>query len=162
MGIPQDPVLFSGTLKSNLDPSGRHSDAEIQKAIEEVGLWDFVRNRQGCLEMEIEGKGENLACGQRQLFCLARALLRGSRILVLDEATANVDQESDDLIQRRLRELQGVTMLTIAHRLDTIIDYDKVIVLSDGVVKECDNPRVLAQTEGSLFAEMWAQYNEHA
>jgi len=160
--IPQDPVLFSGTLKSNLDPTGTKSDKELWQAIEEVGLKSFVSNRNGKLEMTVEAKGENLACGQRQLFCLARALLRGSKVLVLDEATANVDQESDDMIQRRLRELQGITMLTIAHRLDTIIDYDKVVVLSDGVVKECGNPRVLAETKGTMFGEMWAQYNEHS
>jgi len=160
--IPQDPVLFSGTLKSNLDPTGARSDDELWKAVDEVGLKGFVASRHGQLEMTLEAKGENLACGQRQLFCLARALLRGSKILVMDEATANVDEESDDMIQRRLRERQGVTLLTIAHRLNTIIDYDKVVVLSNGVVQECGNPRTLAQTEGTVFADMWTQYNEHS
>lgn len=127
-------------------------------ATSKVGLWHFVSQRVGQLEMTIEAKGENLACGQRQLFCLARALLRGSKVLVLDEATANVDQDSDDAIQRRLRQLRGVTMLTIAHRLNTIIDYDKVVVLSEGVVRECDNPRVLAAQEGSIFGDMWRSY----
>jgi len=157
--IPQDPVLFSGTLKSNLDPDGVRSDAELRRAMEDVGMWEFVSHRHGQLEMTVEAKGENLACGQRQLICLARALLRGSKILVLDEATANVDQASDDAIQTRLRELRGVTMLTIAHRLDTIIDYDKVVVLSEGVVKECDEPRKLAATPGSIFGAMWEKYN---
>jgi len=160
--IPQDPVLFSGTLKSNLDPAGRHTDAELQRAIEDVGLWEFVSNRQGRLEMEIDAKGENLACGQRQLFCLARALLRGSKVLVLDEATANVDQQSDDTIQRRLRELEGVTILTIAHRLDTIYYYDKVAVMKEGAIQECDRPVALAEQEGSVFGEMWRQYNAKA
>jgi len=160
--IPQDPVLFTGTLKSNLDPTGLFSDEQLWHAVEEVGLKSFVSNRSGQLEMTIEAKGDNLACGQKQLFCLARALLRKSKVLVLDEATANVDLESDELIQQKLRELEGVTMLTIAHRLDTIIDYDKVVVLSEGKVVECGNPRELADTPGAVFSEMWKAYNEHA
>jgi len=157
--IPQDPVLFSGTLKGNLDPAGVKSDEQLWAAIREVGLFDFVSNRNGQLEMTIEAKGENLAAGQRQLFCLARALLRDSKVLILDEATANVDMESDDRIQQRLRELHGVTMLTIAHRLDTIMDYDKVAVIAEGVVKEFDQPTRLATTNGTIFSDMWSQYD---
>jgi len=156
--IPQDPVLFSGTLRSNLDPSGRHTDDELQRAIQKVGLRDFVSQRQSQLEMIIDSKGENLACGQRQLLCLARALLRGSKVLVLDEATANVDKDSDEIIQTQLRELQGVTILTIAHRLETIYYYDKVAVLSNGVIEEFGEPKTLAAREGGAFAEMWRGY----
>ena len=131
---------------------------EVWNAIRDVSLEDLVTSRSGELEMTIEPNGENLSVGQRQLFCLARALLRGSKVIVLDEATASVDKATDDLIQATLRRQQGVTMLTIAHRLDTIIDYDMVCVLKDGKVVEYDNPRALADTKGSVFADMWGKY----
>ena len=125
--IPHPLVVFlPGTLRSNLDPSGQHTDQLLWDAIADVSLGDFVRSRNGKLDMSIDPNGENLSVGQRQLFCLSRALLRKSKVVVLDEATASVDKNTDELIQTTLRKLSGVTMLTIAHRLDTIIDYDKV------------------------------------
>jgi len=157
--IPQDPTLFTGTLRSNLDPTGQLSDTQLKQAVVDVGLWKYVSQCNGQLDMTIESKGENLACGQRQLVCLARALLLGAKVLVLDEATASVDQACDDQIQTKLRDLKGVTMLTIAHRLDTIIDYDRVAVMSEGVVVEYDAPKELASKPGSVFGQMWRQYN---
>jgi len=108
--------------------------------------------------MLLEPNGENLSVGQRQLVCLARAMLRNSKVLVLDEATASVDKKTDALIQSTLAQLKGVTMLTIAHRLDTIIDYDKVAVLDKGKVVEFGNPQELSTRKHSKFGRMWTDF----
>ena len=115
--IPQDPVLFSGTLRINLDPFGFHSDDDIWKVLELAHLKDYAKSLEKALEHEVAEGGENLSVGQRQLVCLARALLRKTKILILDEATAAVDLETDDLIQATIRkEFKDCTVLTIAHR----------------------------------------------
>lgn len=156
--IPQDPVLFSGTLLYNLDPSRQHSVEELWSVLDSVSLKEFVESRDGKLEMTLEPNGENLSVGQRQLLCLARAILRKSKVLVLDEATASVDKKTDAMIQQTLSRMEGVTVIAIAHRLDTIIDYDRVVVLDKGMVAEYDNPRILAHTKNSIFAKMWINY----
>ncbi|XP_047399638.1 ATP-binding cassette sub-family C member 3 [Sciurus carolinensis] len=152
--IPQDPILFSGTLRMNLDPFGRYSEEDIWKALELAHLHKFVSAQPAGLDFLCTEGGENLSIGQRQLVCLARALLRKSRILVLDEATAAIDLETDDLIQATIRtQFDTCTVLTIAHRLNTIMDYSRVLVLDKGVVAEFDSPTNLIAARG-IFYEM--------
>ncbi|KAL9928607.1 multidrug-Resistance like Protein 1 isoform 2-T4 [Glossina fuscipes fuscipes] len=153
--IPQDPVLFSGSLRINLDPFEVKKDEEIWKALELSHLKVFVKTLPAGLNHEISEGGENLSVGQRQLVCLARALLRKTKVLILDEATAAVDLETDDLIQKTIRtEFKDCTVLTIAHRLNTIMDSDKVIVLDKGEVTEFDSPVNLLENPYSAFYGM--------
>ncbi|XP_068141679.1 multidrug resistance-associated protein 1 isoform X2 [Drosophila tropicalis] len=153
--IPQDPVLFSGSLRINLDPFEIKSDEEIWKALELSHLKTFVKSLAAGLNHEISEGGENLSVGQRQLVCLARALLRKTKVLVLDEATAAVDLETDDLIQKTIRtEFKDCTVLTIAHRLNTILDSDKVIVLDKGQITEFASPTELLDNPKSAFYSM--------
>ncbi|NXH19318.1 MRP1 protein, partial [Bucco capensis] len=155
--IPQDPVLFSGTLQSNLDPLGKHSDLELWEVLELCDLKDFVQALPKRLLHEIAEGGENLSVGQRQLLCLARALLRKTKILVLDEATASVDMETDNLVQSTIkREFCNCTVLTIAHRLHTVMDSERVLVLDAGRILEYDTPQNLLQRKGAFF-EMVAE-----
>uniref|UniRef100_A0A8D3CKI2 ATP-binding cassette, sub-family C (CFTR/MRP), member 3 n=1 Tax=Scophthalmus maximus TaxID=52904 RepID=A0A8D3CKI2_SCOMX len=151
--IPQEPVLFSGTLRMNLDPFEQCSDDELWKALEQSHLHKFVRNQPAKLELECTEGGENLSVGQRQLVCLARALLRKTRILVLDEATAAIDLETDDLIQSTIRtQFEDCTVFTIAHRLNTIMDYTRVLVLDKGQVAEFDTPTSLISQKGIFYS----------
>ncbi|XP_022245979.1 multidrug resistance-associated protein 1-like isoform X2 [Limulus polyphemus] len=153
--IPQDPVLFTGTLRMNLDPFSQYDDDAIWKSIELAHLKNFVSGLDAGLDHEVSEGGENISAGQRQLVCLARALLRKSKILVLDEATAAVDLETDDLIQATIRkEFSNCTVLTIAHRLNTVMDYNKIMVLDKGKVVEYDSPNSLLKDEKSIFHSM--------
>ncbi|NWW10452.1 MRP1 protein, partial [Oreocharis arfaki] len=155
--IPQDPILFSGTLQSNLDPLGKHSDLELWEVLELCDLKDFVQSLPKKLLHEISEGGENLSVGQRQLVCLARALLRKTKILVLDEATASVDMETDNFVQSTIkREFHNCTVLTIAHRLHTVVDSERVLVLDAGRILEYDTPQNLLQRKGA-FSEMVAE-----
>ncbi|XP_063974569.1 multidrug resistance-associated protein 1 isoform X1 [Diachasmimorpha longicaudata] len=153
--IPQDPVLFSGSLRLNLDPFDRHGDEEVWRALEHAHLKTFVQSLPNGLSHVVSEGGDNLSVGQRQLICLARALLRKTKILILDEATAAVDLETDDLIQRTIREeFKESTVLTIAHRLNTILDSDRVIVLDKGYMVEFESPHSLLQKTTSAFYSM--------
>ena len=150
--IPQDPVLFSGSLRLNLDPFSQYSDEEVWAALETAHLKDYVSSLTGGLAFLIAEGGDNMAVGYRQLVCLARACLRKTKILLLDEATASIDLETDDKIQATIRSVfADSTILTIAHRINTIMDSDKVVVMSDGVVEELNTPENLLSNENSLF-----------
>ncbi|CAG9814463.1 unnamed protein product [Phaedon cochleariae] len=155
--IPQDPVLFSGTLRYNLDPFEEYKDEALYRAIQDVELNDpaNVINR---LENRVMDRGANYSVGQRQLICLARAILRNNKILMLDEATANVDPQTDALIQKTIRrKFVDCTVLTVAHRLNTIMDSDKVLVMDAGTVAEFDHPHKLLQRSDSVFYKMVAE-----
>jgi len=146
--IPQDPVLFSGTIRFNLDPFENHSDDAIWRVLESVELFDFVDKLEGKLEGVVKEDGSNFSQGQKQLICIGRALLKQSRILLLDEATSSIDKYTDQLIQKVIREqFKDRTVLCIAHRLETILDYDRIMVLSDGNIIEFDTPQNLLQKE---------------
>ncbi|XP_058399729.1 ATP-binding cassette sub-family C member 2 [Diceros bicornis minor] len=150
--IPQDPILFSGTLRMNLDPFNNYSDEEIWEALELAHLKPFVAGLQLGLSHEVAEAGDNLSTGQRQLLCLARALLRKSKILIMDEATAAVDLETDHLIQTTIHnEFSHCTALTIAHRLHTIMDSDKVMVLDNGKIVEYGSPEELLKNSGPFY-----------
>ncbi|XP_040964276.1 ABC transporter C family member 12 isoform X2 [Gossypium hirsutum] len=153
--IPQSPVLFSGTVRLNLDPFNEHNDADLWEALERAHLKDVIRRNSFGLDAEVLESGENFSVGQRQLLCLARALLRRSKIIVLDEATAAVDVKTDALIQKTIREeFKSCTMLVIAHRLNTIIDCDQILVLDAGQVLEHSTPEELLANEESAFSKM--------
>ena len=153
--ISQDPVLFSGMLRANLDPTSRFKDTEIWNALEAVHLRGVVEDLEGQLYYQLTESGSNFSAGQRQLLCLARALLQGNRVIVLDEATANVDFATDGLIQETIRtEFKHCTVLTIAHRVSTILDYDRVMVLEGGNIVEFDRPEKLLKLQDGKFAEL--------
>lgn len=153
--LPQEPVIFSGTLRMNLDPFDKYSDSQIWDALEHAYLKTFVEGLPQGLAYECGEGGSNLSVGQRQLVCLARTLLRKTKILVLDEATAAVDFETDELIQKTIRsEFKDSTVLTIAHRLNTILDYDRVMVLDQGYIKEFSSPNILLSDKTSVFYGM--------
>ena len=181
--IPQDPVLFSGTLRSNIDPFESYTDHEIWNVLNLSHLKTFASSQPSGLDYEIAESGSNLSVGQRQLICLARALLRKTKILILDEATASVDLDTDDLIQGKFylhftkyiyisqsaifhfmiffcflatirEEFSDCTVLTIAHRLNTILDSSRIMVMSDGQVIEFDTPENLLKNSNSNFYGM--------
>lgn len=158
--IPQDPTLFRGTVRSNLDPFGKYTDHELWNALRAADLVDASRAADDkptgriTLDSSVDEEGLNFSLGQRQLMALARALVRGSQIIVCDEATSSVDMETDERIQATMaRGFKGKTMLCIAHRLKTIIHYDRIVVMDNGVIAECDEPLRLWR-QGGIFRSM--------
>uniref|UniRef100_A0A8C4VG24 ABC-type glutathione-S-conjugate transporter n=1 Tax=Falco tinnunculus TaxID=100819 RepID=A0A8C4VG24_FALTI len=153
--IPQDPVLFSGSLRMNLDPLNQYTDADIWTALELTQLKSFVADLPDQLEYQCADQGENLSTGQKQLVCLARAVLRKAKILILDEATAAIDLETDLQIQSTLRtQFKDSTVLTIAHRINTIMDCDRILVLEDGRIAEFDTLEHLIAQKGLFYSLM--------
>lgn len=156
--IPQDPTLFSGTIRKNLDPFGIYPDDKLWEALKSANLDTTVNSMSNKLDSIVTEGGGNLSVGQRQLLCLSRALLKNNRILVLDEATANVDHETDEIIQKTIKNgFTNCTILTVAHRLNTIIDMDRILVLDAGQVIEFDIPHLLLQNPKGHFHSMVQQ-----
>lgn len=152
--IPQDPILFSGTIRTNLDPFNEFCDRDLWCVLEKVRLKEITHN----LEYPICNNSSNFSCGQKQLFCLARAILRKSRILVLDEATANMDHETDILLHTCIdRNFKECTIFIIAHRFHSILECDKAMVLDRGEIKEFDVPLNLLQNVNGVFHRMVRQ-----
>lgn len=157
--IPQDPTLFRGTIRSNVDPFNEHTDLELWNALRQadlVGAEQTMDDEGGRIHLDtaVEDEGLNFSLGQRQLLALARALVRGSQIIVCDEATSSVDFETDQKIQRTIvRGFKGKTLLCIAHRLKTIIGYDRILVMDQGNVAELDRPLTLYD-QGGIFRSM--------
>lgn len=151
--MPQDAVLFVGTVRTNIDPFAAYDDATLWDALETSHLKDRIQALEGGLDAEVSEGGSNFSAGERQLICLTRAVLRKSKILVLDEATASCDIETDNLVQRTIRTVfADCTVLTIAHRINTIMDNDRIMVLDKGEIAELDSPRqLLAQKNGIFF-----------
>ena len=150
--------MFAGTVRSNLDPFDEHPDVALWEVLSKVGLRTLVEDAAHKLGMEVVDNGANFSLGQRQLLCMARALLRNSRVLMMDEATASVDMDSDALIQRTVREaFASCTTLTIAHRLNTIMDSDKVAFLDDGKLTEFGEPSDLLQDAKGSFTKLVEQ-----
>ena len=159
--IPQTPFIFSASVKYNLDPFNRHSDEDLWKVLEYARLRKKVESFPSQLEELLHPT--SLSVGEKQLVCLARALIRNNKILLMDEATANVDRDTDSFIQDTVKQyFEHCTVITIAHRLDTIVDYDEVFVMADGMLEEHGPPRVLAADPDSKFADMIQSAGKHA
>ena len=164
--IPQDPTLMEGTLRFNIDPLHKYTDQEIENIMREIGFWYICErnleenknkpdNEKG-LNMIITEDGGNISIGERQLICITRAILRKSKIVVMDEATASIDVNTENIIQKAIKNLlNDSTILTIAHRIKTVINSDKILVLENGQVKEFDSPKILLKNKNSLFYEFY-------
>ena len=153
--IPQEPLLFSGTLRANLDPQGKYTDEEIWSSLERAQMKNVIVEAPNGLDTAVEEHGTNYSVGQRQLLCVARALLRKSKVILMDEATASIDLETDMKIQKTIRnEFSESTVITIAHRIHTIIDSDRVVVLEMGELKEFEKPSVLLSDKSSMFSQL--------
>ncbi|KAI5445048.1 ATP-binding cassette sub- C member 8, variant 3 [Lathyrus oleraceus] len=164
--IPQEPTLFKGSIRTNLDPLGLYSDDDIWKAIEKCQLKETISKLPSLLDSSVSDEGGNWSLGQRQLFCLGRVLLKRNKILVLDEATASIDSATDAILQRVIRqEFEECTVITVAHRVPTVIDSDMVMVLSYGKLMEYDEPSKLMDTNSSfskLVAEYWSSCRKNS
>lgn len=165
--VPQHPTLFTGTIRSNLDPFGWYSELQLVSALERVHLFssDGIQSDSLTLDNVVSEGGANFSQGQRQLVCLARAILQQPKVMIMDEATSAVDMETDGYIQQAIRSEFGSNMsslLVIAHRLSTIADFDKVLVLDEGQIVEMGSPRELLQIEGGAFQDLVRQSGERA
>ena len=157
--IPQDPTLFSGTIRYNLDPFNQYTDKTLIQVLESCQLKQSVLSMSGQLDAEIFGYGNHFSVGEKQLICLARTLLKKSKVLLLDEATSAVDADTEHLIHHTIdNAFDSCTVIMIAHRLSTVLACDRVMVLDDGNVVEFDSPANLRANNSSRFAQMLEAY----
>jgi ATP-binding cassette subfamily C (CFTR/MRP) protein 1 len=153
--IPQDPCLFEGNLRYNIDPFKKNNDDEIINILKKIGF-EYNEPDNEILDKMIQQNGTNLSVGEKQLICIARAMIRKTKIIVMDEATANIDMRTEEKIQRALEIVfKNSTVITVAHRIKTIINYDKILVLDKGNVMEFDSPQNLLKNENSLFFKLY-------
>ena len=153
--IPQEPILLEGNIRDNIDPSKLYTDAEILYILNEVGLGDFMMGKN--LDYKIEENGGNISVGEKQLICVARALLKKTKIILMDEATANIDYKTEEILKKNISDdTKECTVLTIAHRIKTVINYDKILVLKDGEIDEFDTPDNLIKNKG-LFYQLYKE-----
>eukprot|EP01126_Amoeba_proteus_P010747 TRINITY_DN14229_c0_g1_i7.p1 TRINITY_DN14229_c0_g1~~TRINITY_DN14229_c0_g1_i7.p1 ORF type:complete len:614 (+),score=115.29 TRINITY_DN14229_c0_g1_i7:116-1957(+) len=153
--IPQEPTMFMGTVRYNLDPFSSYNDSEIWHALQLSCLRDYISSLPKGLDHEVSENGSNFSVGQRQLLCMARTVLRKPKILLMDEATASIDLETDQLIQKMIQtSFSESTLLVIAHRLKTVLNLDKIMVLDEGKIIEFDEPRILLSNEDGALAQM--------
>ncbi|KAI3703062.1 hypothetical protein L6452_28817 [Arctium lappa] len=158
--IPQDPTMFEGTIRSNMDPLEEYTDDKIWEALDKCQLGDEVRKKEEKLDSTVTENGENWSVGQRQLVCLGRVLLKKTKVLVLDEATASVDTATDGMIQQTLAQhFSDSTVIMIAHRITSVLDSDMVLVLEQGLIDEYDSPTKLLEDKSSSFAKLVAEYS---
>nr|BAD21727.1 putative MRP-like ABC transporter [Oryza sativa Japonica Group] len=159
--IPQDPVMFEGTLRNNIDPLEEYSDEQIWEALDSCHLGDEVRKSDLKLDSTVTENGSNWSAGQRQLVCLGRVVLKKRKILVLDEATSSVDPITDNLIQKTLKQqFSECTVITIAHRITSVLDSEKVILMDNGKIAEADSPAKLLEDNLSLFSKLVSEYTK--
>ncbi|XP_058105054.1 ABC transporter C family member 7-like isoform X3 [Magnolia sinica] len=151
--------MFEGTVRSNLDLLEEYTDEQIWEALDRCQLGDTVRRREGKLDSAVTENGENWNMGQRELVCLGRVILKRSKVLVLDEATASVDTATNSLIQQTLRQqFSGCTVITIAHRITSVLNSDMVLLLDNDLIAEYDSPTKLLENKSSSFARLVAEY----
>ncbi|KAM9674352.1 ATP-binding cassette sub-family C member 4-like isoform 2-T2 [Dama dama] len=159
--ILQEPVLFTGTMRKNLDPFNEHTEKELWNVLEEVQLKETIEGLPGKMDTDLAETGSNLSVGQRQLVCLARVILKKNQILIIDKATSNVDPRTDELIKKTIHEkFAQCIVVTITHRLSTVVDSDMIMVLDSGTMKEYSPPHDLLQNSNSLFYKMVQQLGE--
>lgn len=159
--IPQDPTLFTGSLRSNLDLAGKRTDEEIWEVLELVSMKEAVQELEDGLDTEVTEGGRNFSCGQRQLICFGRAMLQNTSVVLMDEATANVDVETDAKIQNTIRNVfKEQTVIVVAHRLNTIIGSDRILVMDHGEIAELDTPQNLMANPNSAFSGLLRSVNE--
>ena len=153
--IPQEPIILEGNIRDNIDPSKTYNDAEILKTLKEVGLGEFMSDKD--LDYKIEENGNNISVGEKQLLCIARAILKKTKIILMDEATANIDYRTESALKKNINEdMEESTVMTIAHRIKTIINYDKILVLKEGEIEEFDTPQKLIEKKG-LFYQLYKE-----
>ena len=158
--VPQEPKVFSGTLKFNVDPMNNYSDDEINKAFDEVGLFKLMeengRDISKKLNMKLETNGGNLSLGEKQLICLVRIFLRKNKIIVMDEATSNIDNKTDIMIQNAVDKIfKDSTLITIAHKIPELNKYDKIMIFDEGCLIEYDTPNNLLKKNNGIFKQLY-------